>query len=139
MSEIRHLPEIHKTTVINAPISKVWMLVATSEGIAAWFMPNTFEPVMGKEFVLRTGPYGETPCEVIELDPPHRLSFKWAKDWVVTIELIDLEGTTEVHLYHQGWDADKVTEFGQPHTAIRDNMDSGWTGIAAKLKTVAEQ
>lgn len=139
MPEKPQLPEIHKTVVINAPVEKVWSLVSTSEGIAAWFMPNNFEPVLGHEFVLHAGPYGEAPCKVLELEPPQLLAFSWTKDWIVRIELKDLEDKTEVHLYHQGWDADKVTEFGQPHTAIRDNMDSGWTGIAAKLKETAEQ
>lgn len=38
------LPDIRRTIVMNAPIGKVWEAVATSEGIAAWFMPNNFEP-----------------------------------------------------------------------------------------------
>lgn len=36
------LPDIRQTLVLNAPIQKVWDAVATSEGIAAWFMPNDF-------------------------------------------------------------------------------------------------
>ena len=43
------LTEIRKTIVLNASIDKVWKSVATSEGIAAWWMPNTFEPILGHE------------------------------------------------------------------------------------------
>ncbi|WP_223067694.1 SRPBCC family protein [Paenibacillus caui] len=133
------LPEIHKTAVFNAPIEKVWAAVSTSEGIAAWFMPNTFQPELGYEFILHAGPFGDSPCKVTELDPPYRLSFDWAKDWSVTFELKDLGGKTEFHLFHKGWDADKVTEFGQPHTIVHGRMDQGWEGIVAKLQGLVEQ
>ncbi|GGA46468.1 SRPBCC family protein [Paenibacillus physcomitrellae] len=132
-------PVVHKTAVFKAPIEKVWVAVATSEGIAAWFMPNTFEPVLGHEFVLKAGPYGDSPCKVTELIPPTLLTFNWGKDWSVTFELKDLGGQTEFHLYHKGWDADKVTEFGQPHPVVQPNMAQGWNGLVAKLQSLVEQ
>jgi uncharacterized protein YndB with AHSA1/START domain len=124
------LPEIRKTVVLNAPIEKVWQAVATSEGIAAWWMPNTFEPVVGREFVLHTGHFGDSPCKVTEVDPPYRLRFDWDKDWSLTFELKQLEeGKTEFTLIHSGWDADKKTASGQPHSVIREIMNGGWEGI----------
>ncbi|MBB5322950.1 uncharacterized protein YndB with AHSA1/START domain [Anoxybacillus tepidamans] len=36
------LPDIRQTVVFRALIQKVWQAVATSEGLAAWFMPNDF-------------------------------------------------------------------------------------------------
>lgn len=48
--DIRHIE------VLNTPIRKVWEAVATSAGIAVWFMPNNFEPVVGHEFYLDAGP-----------------------------------------------------------------------------------
>ncbi|WP_138494833.1 SRPBCC family protein [Paenibacillus pinistramenti] len=141
MSENQHgfSPEVHKQAVFKAPIEKVWAAVATSDGIAAWFMPNTFEPVVGHEFILKAGPFGDSPCKVTELDPPTRLSFTWGKDWTLSFELKDLGGQTEFHLYHKGWDADKVTEFGQPHPVVQENMANGWTGLVAKLQGLVEQ
>lgn len=130
MSKQGLLPEIRKTVVLNAPIEKVWQAVATSEGIAAWWMPNTFEPVVGREFILHAGQFGDSPCKVTEIDPPHRLSFDWDKDWNLTFELKQLEeGKTEFTLIHSGWDADKTTAFGQPHSVIREIMSGGWEGI----------
>ncbi|GIN59159.1 hypothetical protein J8TS2_34780 [Lederbergia ruris] len=124
------LPEIRKTVVIDAPIEKVWKAISTSDGIAGWWMPNSFEPVLGKEFVLHAGQYGDSPCKVTELDPPNRVGFDWGKDWHLSFELKQLEdGKTEFTLIHSGWDAGKVTEFGQPHTAIRGVMDGGWEKI----------
>jgi uncharacterized protein YndB with AHSA1/START domain len=133
------LPDIRHTAVFNAPIDKVWKAVATSEGISAWFMPNDFQPIEGHEFHLEAGQFGRSPCKVTEIDPPNRLSFRWAKDWTLTFELSDLGGKTQFTLIHSGWDADTVTEFGQPHTVIRGNMDQGWAKLVEKLSSIVEQ
>lgn len=127
------LPEIRQTQVYKAPISKVWAAVATAEGLAAWFMPNDFEPIVGHEFHLNAGPYGKSPCKVTEVTPPQRLSFQWGKDWLITFELKDLGAETELTLIHAGWDANQVTEFGESHRVVRDRMDGGWVGLLAKL------
>lgn len=124
------LPEIRKTVVLNAPIEKVWKAVATSEGMAAWWMPNTFEPVVGHHFILHTGQFGDSPCKVTELEAPNRLGFDWGKDWHLTFELTKLaDGKTEFTLIHSGWDETKVTEFGQPHSIIRGILNGGWESI----------
>jgi len=47
MEAQKTLPEIRKVVVLDAPIEKVWKAVATSKGIAGWWMDNTFEPVVG--------------------------------------------------------------------------------------------
>jgi uncharacterized protein YndB with AHSA1/START domain len=132
------LPDIRQTQVLNAPIQKVWNAVATSEGIAAWFMPNNFQPIDGYEFVLNAGPFGDSPCKVTEIDPPTRLSFNWGKDWTLTFELVDLEGKTEFTLIHSGWDPEKVTEFGETHALVRDRMSQGWAGISKSLANYVE-
>jgi uncharacterized protein YndB with AHSA1/START domain len=132
------LPDIRQTQVLNAPIQKVWNAVATSEGIAAWFMPNNFQPIDGYEFVLNAGPFGDSSCKVTEIDPPTRLSFNWGKDWTLTFELVDLEGKTEFTLIHSGWDPEKVTEFGETHALVRDRMSQGWAGISKSLANYVE-
>ncbi|MCM3790528.1 SRPBCC domain-containing protein [Domibacillus indicus] len=140
MHKNENVTEIRKTIVLNAPIEKAWKAVSTSEGIAAWWMPNTFEPVLGHEFILHAGPFGDSPCTVTELDPPHRLGFDWGKDWHLAFELKKLEeNKTEFTLIHSGWDAEKVTEFGQPHSVVRGIMDGGWESIIKeKLPTYIE-
>jgi len=133
------LPAIRQTQIFNAPIQKVWDAVATSEGLAAWFMPNDMQPVVGHEFKLNAGPFGISPCKVTEVDPPHRLSFLWDRDWIITFELKELEGgKTEFTLIHDGWDADQVTRFGQPHAVVRDTMSKGWVGLVQKLGSQVE-
>jgi uncharacterized protein YndB with AHSA1/START domain len=124
------IPEIRKIIILNAPIEKVWKAVSTSEGLTAWWMASNFEPVLGRDFILQAGPFGDSPCKVTELDPPNRVGFDWGKDWHLSFELKSLEdGKTEFTLIHSGWDAEKVTEFGQPHSVIRGIMDDGWEKI----------
>lgn len=128
------LPAIRRTVSLHAPIDKVWKAVATADGIAAWFMPNDFQPVLGHEFHLNAGPFGMSPCKVTELDPPNRLTFNWGKDWSLTFELAaEDNNTTTFTLIHDGWDPNKVTEFGQSHTEVRERMADGWAGIGTKL------
>jgi uncharacterized protein YndB with AHSA1/START domain len=129
MQSQENLPEIRKSIILNAPIEKVWKAVSTAEGIAAWWMPNTFEPVLGHEFILHAGQFGDSPCKVTELDPPYLLGFNWGKDWHLAFELKSIDGKTEFTLIHSGWETDKVTEFGQPHAVIRNIMDGGWDKI----------
>lgn len=131
--ESNQLPEIRKTVILNAPVQKVWKAVATSEGIAAWWMPNTFEPVLGYEFILHAGPFGDSKCKVTELDPPNRVGFDWDEDWHVVFELKELDdGKTEFTLIHSGWYADRATKFGQPHPVIRNVLNNGWEDIVKK-------
>lgn len=136
----KDLPEIRKTIVLHAAIHKVWNAVATSEGIAAWWMPNTFEPVTGSDFILRAGPFGDSPCRVTALDPPHKVSFDWETDWHVTFELRELgEDMTEFTLVHSGWNEGKATRFGQAHSDVRGIMDKGWESLVKeKLSSYVE-
>lgn len=133
-----NLEDIKQTVMLNAPIEKVWKAVATAEGIAAWFMPNDFQPIEGYDFHLNAGPFGMSPCKVTVLNPPHELSFKWGKDWTITFSLVDKGDATEFTLKHGGWTADQVTEFGQPHAIVRENMATGWVGIVQKLSGYVE-
>lgn len=133
------LQDISKTVVFNAPLEKVWKAVSTAEGIASWFMPNDLKAEMGYEFTFNAGQFGISKCKVTDLEPPYRLGFDWAKDWHLMFLLKDLgDGKTEFTLIHSGWDADKVTEFDQPHTAVRGHMDMGWDKNIDRLRANVE-
>ncbi|WP_088070900.1 SRPBCC family protein [Gottfriedia luciferensis] len=132
--------DIKQTVVYNAPIQKVWEVVSTSEGIAAWFMPNDFQPIVGHEFHLQS-PFGPSPCKVLEINEPNHLSFTWdVEGWVVSFNLKELEDKTEFTLIHSGWKtADEILPKANEKSAIvRDKMNGGWTGIVQKLKQVVE-
>ena len=135
------LQDIKKTIILEAPIQQVWDTVSTAEGIASWFMPNDFQPKVGHEFHVQS-PFGPSPCKVMELDAPHRLSFSWDTDgWFISFILKELDDKTEFTLIHGGW-KEPETILPKPNeksTVIRDRMDHGWEQIVnQKLKKAVE-
>jgi uncharacterized protein YndB with AHSA1/START domain len=92
------LPDIVRRVIMDAPIQKVWNAVSTSEGLAAWLMPNTFQLEMGHEFTFQAKPMGNwngvVNCKVMELNPPQKLGFTWNgnnMNLYVSFELVELE------------------------------------------------
>ncbi|MCI0763797.1 SRPBCC domain-containing protein [Bacillus sp. TL12] len=141
MNQQNTLQDITQTVLFEAPIQKVWNVVSTAEGIASWFMPNDFEPKVGHEFHVQS-PFGPSPCKVLEIDEPHRLSFSWDTDgWVVSFILKDLGDKTEFTLIHGGWKQsdEKISKANEKASVIRDRMAGGWAMIVnEKLKKVVE-
>ncbi|QQE73837.1 SRPBCC domain-containing protein [Brevibacillus composti] len=134
------LQDIKHVVVFDAPIQKVWEAVSTQEGIASWFMPNDFQPVLGHEFHLQS-PFGPSPCKVTELDPPHRLSFTWdVNGWFVTFALKEIGEQTEFTLIHGGWKqpTSVVPKANEDAAVIRDRMNQGWGGIMENLRKAVE-
>ena len=134
------MPDIKQTIVIDAPIEKVWNQVSTSEGIAAWFMPNDFKAEKGHEFHIQS-PFGPSPCKVTAVEPPNRLSFIWDTDgWFVTFLLKALGDKTEFTLIHGGWKGpdEVIGKAKEKASVIRDRMSGGWVGILEKLREIAE-
>lgn len=135
------LQDIKQTVIFKAPIQKVWDTVSTAEGIASWFMPNDFQLELGYEFHIQS-PFGPSPCKVIEIDAPNRLSFQWDTDgWFVTFILKELSDQTEFTLIHGGWKhPDEILpKANQKSSVIRDTMEKGWVGIVhQRLKQVIE-
>ncbi|MGK7379048.1 SRPBCC family protein [Planococcus sp. 1R117A] len=129
------LEDIKHVIIIDAPVQKVWDFVATSEGIASWFMPNDFQPEEENEFHLQS-PFGPSPCKVTEFDPPNRLSFTWdTEGWIVSFLLTEIEGKTEFTLIHGGWKHPEaiLPKANEKSFIIRDRMDHGWEGIVRTL------
>jgi uncharacterized protein YndB with AHSA1/START domain len=105
-------------------------------------MPNDFKLQEGHEFHLQS-PFGPSPCKVLEIDAPNRLSFAWDTDgWVVTFELKEAGNKTESTLIHSGWkDPDAIlAKANEKSSVIRDRMKNGWDGIVnERLRKVVEQ
>lgn len=135
------LQDIKQTVVLNAPIQKVWDTVSTAEGIASWFMPSDFQLKEGYEFHIQS-PFGPSPCKVLEINAPYRLSFAWDTDgWIVSFTLKDLGDKTEFTLVHGGWKQsdDQIAKAGERSSIIRDRMAQGWVGIVNEgLKKAVE-
>jgi uncharacterized protein YndB with AHSA1/START domain len=91
--------DIDATVVYPHPVDRVWAALTSSEALAAWLMPNDFQPVVGHRFTLRTRPApgfdGIVRCEVLELDPPKRMVWSWAGGSIDTTVTFTLEETAD--------------------------------------------
>jgi uncharacterized protein YndB with AHSA1/START domain len=88
----------------------VWDALTDSVQLAAWLMPNDFEPVLGHRFTFKTDPApgfdGIVACEVLEIVPLERLVMSWRGgplDTILSIELTDSGTGTRLELRHSGF------------------------------------
>jgi uncharacterized protein YndB with AHSA1/START domain len=133
-STYNKLPDIVRTITIDGSIEKVWSAISTSEALAAWLMPNDFQPLLGHEFTFKSQPQrgwdGVCYCKVTELNPPNKLGFTWQgnnMDQHVSFELKKLnDSSTEFTLVHSGW--------SEEHAVIREVMYDGWGYILEDFK-----
>jgi uncharacterized protein YndB with AHSA1/START domain len=87
--------DIDVTTVYPHPIERVWAALTSRDALAEWFMPNDFEPSVGRQFTFRTKPApgfdGIVHCEVLEIDAPKRMVWSWAGGPIDTMVTFTLE------------------------------------------------
>jgi len=103
---------------LDAPIDKVWRALSDPALLAQWLLPNDIVAEPGARFALAGSATegGTIACEIIESNPPRRLSFSWKTDasktggaekpldTVVTFELERREeGGTRLRLFHDGF------------------------------------
>jgi uncharacterized protein YndB with AHSA1/START domain len=88
---------------------RVWQALTDRRALAAWMMDNDFEPRLGHKFHFRQAalPGFDTciDCEVIELEPPKRLAYRWQDSqtehsMIVTWTLTAVAGGTTLQLRH---------------------------------------
>jgi uncharacterized protein YndB with AHSA1/START domain len=64
----------------HAP-ERLWRALTEPAVLGSWFMPNDFEPELGRAFTFRMKPQrgwdGVTYCEVIELEAPRRVAYTY--------------------------------------------------------------
>jgi uncharacterized protein YndB with AHSA1/START domain len=93
--------DIDATVVYPHPVEEVWAALTSSEALAAWLMPNDFEPVIGRRFTFRTkrapGFDGVVRCQVIEMEPPTRMVWTWAGGNIDTTVTFTLESVDADH------------------------------------------
>ena len=122
--------EIRLQRTYGVDPEELWPLIATSEGLSEWLMPNDFSPVPGHAFTFTDTPRpplydGIVGARVLAIDPPRRLQISWAGggvDTVVTFELEPVSGGTTLHLLHEG--------FAGPRGALaRAILGLGWRDL----------
>jgi uncharacterized protein YndB with AHSA1/START domain len=123
---------------IPHPLEKVWRALTIQPLIEDWLMANDFEPTVGHEFTLRTqavgGWNGIIECQVLAVEPPHKLSYTWASmglESVVTFTLAPTASGARLRMEQSGFPAGAVQN-------IR-GAEYGWTNFLNRLEqTVAK-
>jgi uncharacterized protein YndB with AHSA1/START domain len=118
------------------PPEKVWRALTEGPLLEDWLMKTDFEPVMGKLFTFRTEPVGPwdgvVHGEVLTVEPPLRLAYRWDSAGVFTVvawTLTPAEGGTRVRLEQNGFRADQEIN--------RKGAVGGWNRFLDGLDRVA--
>ena len=71
---------IEREVMIDAPLAVVWEVVTSAEHVGRWFS-NSAEIDLrpGGEGTLTWSEHGSFPIRVEEVDPPHSVSYRWAR------------------------------------------------------------
>lgn len=136
---------IVKKVTINAPASRVWEALTNKSELEKWMMMATdFSAENGKKFIFKTDDPGEGwdgifNCRVEDVVTNKKLVYTWNAafinaDTVVTIELNETGGKTEVTLTHTGWE-----KLAMNQEQTRNSHSEGWdVRFVQKLKEVVE-
>jgi uncharacterized protein YndB with AHSA1/START domain len=124
------------------PREQVWRALTDSAALAEWMYPNDFEPRVGHRFTFRVPPNPKrgfdgivVHCEVLECEPPTRLTYSWAGGALVDTRVsfrLEAEGDgTRLVFEHSGFD------FSQPwcEQAV-GGLEFGYSKMFKKLPAV---
>jgi uncharacterized protein YndB with AHSA1/START domain len=136
-------PAIVYTIYIASTPEKVWQALTTAEFSRKYFFGNAVEVDLrvGGAYIVRT-PDGALHIsgEVIECDPPRKLSFTFNVNWPALIE--KLGPTLVTYEIEQAGDAVKLTMLQSHDRPLSDDILSGgrqgWPAILSSLKSVLE-
>jgi uncharacterized protein YndB with AHSA1/START domain len=125
--------DLHFDAFYPHPPERVWKALTHRDAIRRWLMENDFEPRVGHRFQLRAKPQpgwdGIVNCEVLELDPPRKMTWSWKSsvplDTTLTITLAPEGDGTRLRLAHTGFT-------GVKGLMVSFILGSGWKGIVAK-------
>jgi uncharacterized protein YndB with AHSA1/START domain len=136
-------PAIVYTIYIAATPEKVWEALTTSEFSRRYFFGNAVEVDLrvGGAYIVRT-PDGALHIsgEVMECDPPRKLTFTFNVNWPDLIE--KLGPTLVTYEIEQAGDAVRLTMLQSHDRPLSDDILSGgrqgWPAILSSLKSVLE-
>ncbi len=123
------------------PPEKIWRALTDSSLIAEWLMENDFVAEVGHRFTFRATPVpgwsGVTNCEVVKLEPPRLLAYRWGDGTesdsglitLVTWTLTPRDAGTHVLMEQSG--------FRPRDEAGYKGMGGGWPRILEGLERTA--
>jgi uncharacterized protein YndB with AHSA1/START domain len=102
--------EIRLDVELEHPPERIWRAIVEPDKLAAWFLPNELQAVVGHRF--RITPEGEAgfvdpiDAEVLEIDQPKRLAMRWLApelDVRVTFSVAKVAGGSRLTLRQSGF------------------------------------
>jgi uncharacterized protein YndB with AHSA1/START domain len=136
-------PAIVYTIYIKATAEKVWTALTSAEFTRQYFsgFAIELEQKVGGAFVVRA-PDGSTHIsgEVIECDPPRKLTITWNVNWPQLVEA--LGPTLVTYEIEDAGDAVRLTLIQSHDRPVNDDILSGgregWPAILSSLKSLLE-
>jgi uncharacterized protein YndB with AHSA1/START domain len=118
---------------IPFPPDKIWRALTQPHLIEEWLMKNDFKPVVGHHFDF-SADWGSVACQVLALEPPKRLSYKWdamGLESVVTWTLTPTSTGTLLRMEQSGFRPDQQQAY--------QGAKYGWQRFFANLQQVLER
>jgi uncharacterized protein YndB with AHSA1/START domain len=144
---------VERTVHIAATTERVWEILTKPEHIGRWFGPGTPAAVdlqPNGVMVVEPGPPGEKylAC-IVEVDPPHYFSYRWASAFpgvladetnstLVEFHLADEGATTRLTVRESGFATLKIPAGREPFASY-ESHSQGWTEVIRNLADYAEQ
>jgi uncharacterized protein YndB with AHSA1/START domain len=142
---------IEREVTIAATPERIWEVLTAPQHVGAWF--GTGSPVAidlrpGGEMVLDHGRNGRYRTVFLEVDPPRRLSYRWAEGYPGALAtdasstLVEFtvtpvsESETRLTVVESGFSTLVVPE-GREWIS-HESHSQGWPGILAKVAECAE-
>jgi uncharacterized protein YndB with AHSA1/START domain len=141
---------IERETLIEAPIERVWALVAQPGWWAAQDMGDVAGTVasVGETVIVSNSNHGDFPVHVERVDPPTFVAYRWSSAFpgqelsddnstLIEFTLIDEGGRTRLRVVESGFG--ELAGSGElRHQAFTDNT-AGWAEMIEVLKNAAER
>ncbi|MER6304316.1 SRPBCC domain-containing protein [Kitasatospora sp. NPDC001539] len=122
---------IHCDEFLPYPPARVWQALTDPELHARWWAAGDVQAVVGHRFTLDMGPWGQQPCEVVEVEVERLLKYSFAAgtlDTTVTWRLVPEGHGTRLLLEHTGFDLD--TPMGRQ---AHQGMGRGWPSVLRRI------
>ncbi|GAA2225660.1 SRPBCC domain-containing protein [Streptomyces amakusaensis] len=136
---------------ISAPVERVWAVLTEGEHVGKWFgqgEPVRVELWPGGTMLLDHGEYGRFPTTVVAVDPPRRLSYRWASghpgeqaaegNSTLVEYILTAEGEgTRLRITESGFASVDVPEEHRAQASY-ESHDGGWAGQLVNIRDYAE-
>jgi uncharacterized protein YndB with AHSA1/START domain len=125
--------ELRTVTVereIGYPPEKIWRALTTPHLLQEWLMQSDFVLEKDHDFTFR-GDWGSVDCRVLEVEPPHSLSYTWGAmglESVVSWTLTPTPGGTHLRLDQTGFRKDQEQAY--------QGAKFGWKRMIATLEEI---